>query len=254
MSDEPTARVKPRKRASDEVADEILEHMQSEGLRSGDRLGREQDLAERFGVSRATLREALQALSGAHLIRASKGPGGGIFVAATPEQGIGRSVSAAVASMLRADTLTIEELLETRLLVEVPLAGLAAQRARDEDIARLEALIEEAERDPEDGDSLARMDAAVHRMVAEIAGNRLAAAFTVWIVEVLQPSVHALVAPAVVDQVIVDQHRDLLRGIARGEPSTAERAMREHLTYVCDLVEAVRRTNPGEGAIDALGQ
>ena len=35
---------------------------------------------------------------------------------------------------------------------------------------------------------------------------------------------------------------------------TAERAMREHLTYVCDLVEAVRRTNPGEGAIDALGQ
>ena len=53
-----------------------------------------------FGVSRPTLREALRLLSSSHLIRASKGPGGGIFVAATPEEGIGRTVSASVASML----------------------------------------------------------------------------------------------------------------------------------------------------------
>ena len=76
--------------------------MQTEGLSPGDRLGREEDLAREFGVSRPTLREALRVLSSAHLIRASKGPGGGIFVAATPEQGIGLSVSASVASMLEA--------------------------------------------------------------------------------------------------------------------------------------------------------
>jgi GntR family transcriptional repressor for pyruvate dehydrogenase complex len=231
------------RRASEEVADEILAHMQSEGLRPGDRLGREQDLAERFGVSRPTLREALQALSAAHLIKASKGPGGGIFVAATPEEGIGHSVSAAVASMLKADSLSIEELVETRLLVEVPLAGLAAQRATDDDIARLEEAIEASSVALDGGGDIQEMDAAVHRMVAEIAGNRLAAAFTTWIVDVLQPSIHALVAQALVEQVVVEQHRDLLRAIARGEPSSAERAMREHLTYVADVIDAVRRSD-----------
>ena len=70
------------------------------GLAPGDRLGREEDLARRFGVSRPTLREALRLLSSAHLIRASKGPGGGIFVAATPEQGLGMKRGRMVASML----------------------------------------------------------------------------------------------------------------------------------------------------------
>jgi GntR family transcriptional regulator, transcriptional repressor for pyruvate dehydrogenase complex len=222
--------------------------MQSEGLRPGDRLGREQDLAERFGVSRPTLREALQALAAAHLIKASMGPGGGIFVAATPEEGIGHSVSAAVASMLKADSLSIEELLETRLLVVVPLAGLAAQRATDDDIASLEDAIEASSVALDGGGDIQEMDAAVHRMVAEIAGNRLAAAFTTWIVDVLQPSIHALVAQALVEQVVIEQHRDLLRAIARGEPNSAERAMREHLTYVADVIDAVRRSEDDPAA------
>ena len=75
-----------RRSASEEVADAIRTWMFSPGLVPGDRLGREEDLAQRFGVSRPTLREALRLLSSSHLIRASKGPGGGIFVAATPSR------------------------------------------------------------------------------------------------------------------------------------------------------------------------
>jgi GntR family transcriptional regulator, transcriptional repressor for pyruvate dehydrogenase complex len=221
---------------SDEVAQRLRAQIQTEGLRPGDRLGREEDLARRFGVSRPTLREAVRALSSAHLVRVNKGPGGGIFVAATPEQGIGRSVSDAVASMLESEALTIEELLETRLLLEVPLAGLAAQRAGDAEIEQLDALIREA------GQTLPEVDAAVHRSVARIARNSLAAAFTDWIVEVLLAPLHELVAPAAVEEVIVEQHRDLLRAVRRGDPAAAERAMREHLTYLRDLVELVRES------------
>src|SRR4051812_18166375 len=129
------------RRASDEVAAELRSYIAREGLRPGDRLGREEDLARRFGVSRPTVREAIQALSSAHLVRSSKGRGGGIFVAATAEEGMGRSLTASVASLLASEALTIEELLETRLLLEVPLAGLAAQRAASEEVAELEALI-----------------------------------------------------------------------------------------------------------------
>jgi GntR family transcriptional regulator, transcriptional repressor for pyruvate dehydrogenase complex len=227
---------------SDDVAEEIRGHMAREGLRAGDRLGTEHDLAERYGVSRPTLREALRELSSAHLIRASRGPGGGIFVASTPEQGIGRRVSAAVASLIEADSLTIDELIETRLLLEVSLAGLAAQRAGDQDVARLKKLLAEAESESSDGPRVAAADATMHRAVAEIAGNRLGAVFIRWIVDVLHPVLHDLVAPALVEAVIVEQHRDLVRAIARGEPSAAERAMREHLLYLGDLVEVVRRS------------
>ena len=73
-----------RRSISEQVADAIRVYIQEQGLGPGDRLGREEDLARQFGVSRPTLREALRLLSSSHLVRASKGPGGGIFVAATP--------------------------------------------------------------------------------------------------------------------------------------------------------------------------
>src|SRR3954451_23261734 len=138
MSADPHRRAE-RRSISEQVADSIRVYMQQAELQPGDRLGREEDLARQFGVSRPTLREALRLLSSSHLVRASKGPGGGIFVAATAEEGIGRTVSASVASMLQAQSITIDELLETRMLFEVPLAGLAAQRAGDHDVARLRA-------------------------------------------------------------------------------------------------------------------
>ena len=112
--------------ASEQVAVEIQHYIQQEGLGPGDFLGREEDLAAEFGVSRPTLREALRLLASGNLIRATKGPGGGIFVARTAEEGMSRSLSDAIAMMLETGTVTLDELLEARLLLEVPLAGLAA--------------------------------------------------------------------------------------------------------------------------------
>jgi GntR family transcriptional repressor for pyruvate dehydrogenase complex len=238
VSADPQARAE-RRSVSEHVAASIRAHMQRARLRPGDRLGREEDLARQFGVSRPTLREALRVLSSSHLIRASKGPGGGIFVAATAEEGIGRSVSDSVASMLSAQSITLDELLETRMLFEVPLVGLAARRATEEDVERLRAILAEADERPDDADVVAIVDERLHRLLSEIAGNRLAAAFTAWVVEVLQPPLRELVAPAVVESVLVEQHRDIVRAIERGDPAAAERAMREHLVYVRDLVAAI---------------
>jgi GntR family transcriptional regulator, transcriptional repressor for pyruvate dehydrogenase complex len=227
--------------ASDKVAAEIRAHVSRAGLRPGDRLGREEDLARKFGVSRPTLREALRLLSSSHLIRASKGRGGGIFVAATPEEGIARSVSESVADMLSARVIDIDELLESRLLLEVPLAGLAAQRARDEDLADLRALLDEM---PANWAEVGDVDDRLHARIAEIADNRLVAAFVQWIGEVLKPMIRELIEPVVVEDVAAQQHEDIVRAIERGDPDAAERAMREHIVYVQDLVSMVRRLEP----------
>jgi GntR family transcriptional regulator, transcriptional repressor for pyruvate dehydrogenase complex len=215
--------------------------MQREGLAPGDRLGREEDLARRFGVSRPTLREALRLLSSAHLIRASKGPGGGIFVAATTEEGIARSVSEGVASMLAADAIDLDELLETRMLVEIPLAGLAAQRATPDEVVRIRGLVEQAEGAAGAGDDVRdrELDRELHRAIVQAAGNRLAGAFMAWVMDVLQPSLQERLQPAVVETALQEQYRDILRGIERGDATAAERATREHLLYLRHVLNVI---------------
>jgi DNA-binding FadR family transcriptional regulator len=230
------------------LAERIRGFVVAERLRPGDRLGREADLAREFGVSRPTLREALRLLSSEHLVRASKGPGGGIFVAATPEQGIGLSLSAAVATMLDAQSIGFDELLETRMLLEVPLAGLAAHRAGERELEELQALIDEINAAAGNLGRITEIDARLHHLIAQIADNRLAGALTGWIVHVFQPRLAAVVEPAVVESMIADQHRELLEAIARGDPAAAERAMREHLVYLRDLVSAIQQAGLAEDA------
>ncbi|HUA48923.1 MAG TPA: FCD domain-containing protein [Solirubrobacteraceae bacterium] len=233
------------------MAERIRSFVAGEQLKPGDRLGREEDLAREFGVSRPTLREALRLLSSEHLVRASKGPGGGIFVAATPEQGIGLSVSAAVATMLDARSIELDELLETRMLLEIPLAGLAAARATEEDVVVLRALVDDVNAAADDHAATTKADARLHHLIAQIADNRLAGALTGWIVEVLQPRLAEVIEPAVVVSVIAEQHRDLLEAIVRGDPVAAERAMREHLVYLRDVVNAIEQSRPAGGSGEA---
>ena len=233
-------------RSSEAVAEQIRSFVAGERLKPGDRLGREEDLAREFGVSRPTLREALRLLSSEHLVRASKGPGGGIFVAATPEQGIGLSVSASIATMLDARSISLDELLETRMLLEIPLAGLAAARASEHDISVLKALVGEVNAAAADHARTAEVDAQLHHLIAQIADNRVAGALTKWIVDVLQPRLVAVIKPAVVESVIAQQHGDLLEAIVRGDPAAAERAMREHLIYLRDVVNAVEHSRPSD--------
>src|SRR6516162_2275637 len=121
--------------ASEQIAREIRLYIEREGLRPGDRIGTEHELSREFGVSRPTLREGLRRLAGAHLIRVQKGRDGGVFVDNTPNVGIGRHVSESIAAMLECQTVTLCELLEARMLLKVPLAGLAVENSDEETTA-----------------------------------------------------------------------------------------------------------------------
>jgi GntR family transcriptional regulator, transcriptional repressor for pyruvate dehydrogenase complex len=226
--------------ATEHVAAEIQHHIQREALGPGDFLGREDDLAAAFGVSRPTLREALKLLSSGNLIRATRGPGGGIFVARTADRGMSRSVSDAIAMMLETGAVSLEELLEARLLLEVPLAGLAARRSDEATVKRLREALRAARRSPDDA-ALAAIDADIHRTIAAAAaGNRVIRALTDWTFEVAQPSTVRATRPEVVRSAVIDQHEALLAAIAEGDASSAERAMRDHLLYLRSVLETAR--------------
>jgi GntR family transcriptional regulator, transcriptional repressor for pyruvate dehydrogenase complex len=227
--------------ASEQVADGIRHYVAREGLEPGDRLGTEQELAAEFGVSRPTLREALRMLSSSHLVRATRGPGGGIFVQSTPNEGLRLNLSESIATMLETGSVSLRELVDTRMFLEVPLAGLAAMHATDSTADDLDAAIAEAEGNLPGADAFNAADTRFHRVIATAAGNELMNAFTSWVLDVLQPSLIAAVGIYIDGGAILDQHREISRAVRRGQVAGAERAMTRHIAYMREVLEGSNR-------------
>ncbi len=225
--------------SSDHVSQLLQQAIAARALVPGDRVGTEAELARELGVSRPAVREAVRLLVRANLLRAARGPGGGVFVARSPDRGLARTVSDAMAGMLATDTTSLTELTEVRLLLEVPLAGLAAEHASQESIGEMWRAVEDSTLRPDDDAVQRETDIRFHRAIADGAGNRVASALSAWCSEVLQPQLKDRIAPAIVEAVARDQHREIIAAIEQRKPVLAERAMRVHLRYLGDLLETV---------------
>ena len=189
------------------------------GSRPGDFLGREEDLAAEFGVSRPTLREALKLLASGNLIRATKGPGGGIFVARTADAGhepqsLGRDRDdARDTRRYRSRSCSRRGCCSrSRSPGRRPTTRRPTTSARCGPRSPRQATAAEAD----DLAALRPPIAALHRHVASMAGNRMVRAFTAWVFEVLQPSLMRGRRPVpIVHSAVVDQHEALDRPRSR---------------------------------------
>jgi GntR family transcriptional repressor for pyruvate dehydrogenase complex len=242
---------RPSPGASEQIATQIRRYLEERHLQPGDRLGTEQELADEFGVSRPTLREALRLLSASQLIRVGRGRAGGIFVARTPSEGMSRNLSESIALMLAADNVSMDQLLDARLFLEVPLAGRAALHATPEVVARLEAAVQAATDHQPGTEPFNAADTTFHQVLAEAAGNDVLRSLTGWILEVLQPSLIVHISEGVDAATVLDQHRAILRAVRRGQQSAAERAMRAHIEYLIDVLHRLEPSRPAAAPVDA---
>ena len=128
-------------RASSAIADQIREAIVTGRLAQGERLAPERELAEQFGVSRVTVRDALRALEAMGLIEVRVGARGGAFVTAPT----GSVVAQTMSDMMMMSAISPEDVVEARLIVELGTVTLACSRATDEDLARLRELCERSE-------------------------------------------------------------------------------------------------------------
>jgi GntR family transcriptional repressor for pyruvate dehydrogenase complex len=224
--------------ASEHIALEIRRYVERQQLRPGDRLGTEQELAAEFGVSRPTLREAVRLLSGSHLLRTARGRSGGIFVAGTPIEGLSRNLSASIATMLAADSVSIHELFEMRTFLEIPVASLAAQRGDESFVRELELALAEIESDVPGSAAFGHGTVRFHRLLARAAGNELLIAFTDWILDVLQPLMAVQVVPFLDGAVVSQQYRAIYGAVKAHRPKAAERAMAAHYSHILAILDA----------------
>ncbi len=159
--------IKPIKRMK--VSDEVFEQMQNllaEGeWKTGERLPSENELAEMFGVSRITVRQALQRLALLGLIETRLGEGS--FV---KEIEPGNNMNALIPAILF-NREEMEQVLEFREIIEVESAKLAAQRATDEDIETLKKLWQKMKESEGKPVKFSQADLAFHMKVGEMTRN-----------------------------------------------------------------------------------
>jgi GntR family transcriptional repressor for pyruvate dehydrogenase complex len=221
----------------EEVARQIEEAIIADEHRPGEQLPSERELIERFAVSRAVIRESLKVLSEKGLIEVK--PGKGAFVR-EPESG---TASGALKLFLRRqrDDRFSQNLVEVREMIEEQAASLAATRASEEDVKKLEAALAEMEAEKENSERFARGDLRFHLLLAEATHNELFTILLHPVTELLLDVMAELSSePSAPDQAIW-HHRQILQHVKRGEAERARQAMHAHLSQFAKRLKK-RRT------------
>ena len=208
-----------RKRLYRHIVDQLLQLIDAGEYPVGSRLPPERELAERFGVSRPTIREAMIALEA--MERVAVKTNSGVYVLEWKEiKGVEGNVSPF-------------ELLETRVLVEGEAAALACSMITDDQLNALKLALEEMAKEDEAGPSVSDVaDRKFHSIIAQATCNRVLRSMieNLWAVqEGLYHIKAARQAVCMADRIKrLNEHQEIYDALAKRDPHAARAAMRNH--------------------------
>ena len=222
-------------RIYEEIVRQVKQLIAEGKLRSGDQLPPERDLAEKFMVSRTSVREALRALQSRGLIDIRAGEGAFI-----------RDISVdtliePLALVILPHREAVGELFEARRLLEPAIAALAARRATREELIDMERILDAQAKEVAEGRTGVTQDAALHSAIAHSAHNRAITRIVNALMDLLtqsrEESLHTPGRPTRSHE----DHRRILGAIKRRDDVGAQRAMLDHLIAVESLVTTAHR-------------
>lgn len=226
--------IKP-KRISDQVFEQLKELIFKGQLKPGDQLMTERELALSMGVSRPTVREAINKLVTMGLLEQRQGQG--TFVN-SPADDAGKNPLAAV---INGHDVSLQDLLEVRLGLECNAVALAARRATEEDLhelgKNLAQMVEEIKSGKEGLGSNA--DLSFHMAIAYATRNLvqihiMRSFYDLLFFGIKENLQHLYWDPSNLDRVI-EQHQSIVEAIRKRDPEAATAAMRKHITFVIDF-------------------
>lgn len=204
------------------IVDQFRHMIEGGELRPGDRLPPERELALTLSVSRATLREAFRVLENAGLVTSRVGCGRFVAEPQPSREGLS-TVSQAI------EDAAIFDLLEVRHFLEVPMAGLAAERATHEDLAR----IEENLRTPlDDNPTGIGLDTGFHVAVAQATRNSVYRRFVSSELFLFHRLGSAVLSATQRLDLSHRDHRKIFEAIRLRNRSAASAAMHEHIENI----------------------
>jgi DNA-binding FadR family transcriptional regulator len=224
------------RKAYEQVADQLRDLIMSGEVPPGHRLPNEAELRTQFGVSRATVREALRVLSTQSLIRTTRGPAGGSFVITPTADHISDFLTSNISLLSRTETVSLDEFLELRELLEVPAARLAARRATGDIEERLANAIPEQTNSLGTGEQFA-YNRDFHSVVVEASANTLLTIASQPVFIAMQTSLDRSKLGRPFHRQINEDHHRIADAIVMGDEETAAAEMQEHLARLRPFYE-----------------
>jgi GntR family transcriptional repressor for pyruvate dehydrogenase complex len=227
-------KVRPIQKASAtaKVFKALYEMIAAGRYQRGQRLPPQDELARQFGVSRNTLREAVNQLSAMGLLSSRQGVGT-VVEPPTPGGYLSR-----LSGQLLLDPLSVREFIEARICIERNAVRLAVARAGPRDVERLRSILEEQRRAFDRGDvvEFTRQDAAYHLELTRICGNRVMLKFLQTIHDMLQRFIGEVTQlPGAVEDAL-GFHSRVTEAI---EACDADRAEQEMILHLFDVVQRI---------------
>lgn len=220
-------------RLYEQIVQQIEESILKGTLKTGDQLPAERELAQRFGVSRTAVREAVKALREKGLVEAFSGRG--TFITDGTAQAIRQSLDLMV-KVAQPDGMT--NLAEARASIEPEIAALAARRAEEQHIAAMREAYAVMDRSQSDPAAFIESDLDFHLALAEAAGNPIILSLIDSVVGILREQRIKVFQVDGGPQRGQFHHAKILEAVVQKDPEKARAAMREHLKQVREDYQA----------------
>ncbi|MGW1022114.1 FadR/GntR family transcriptional regulator [Streptomyces sp. NPDC002577] len=224
MTDALRPMAKPR--LYEQVLERLRRYAAEAGLQAGDRLPPERDLAQRLGVSRASVKQAIVVLEVQGLVEVRHG--GGTYL-------VRDSLDAEPVEHLVERRRRLPDVLEAREALETKLAELAAERRTDEDLAALRLALSHMADEIAEGAPGVEGDRLFHAAVTAAAHSSLLAEFMRSIADQITESRNESLRQPGRPTRSLTQHRAILSAIEAQEPKRAAAAMRRHVRTVAKV-------------------
>jgi GntR family transcriptional regulator, transcriptional repressor for pyruvate dehydrogenase complex len=216
----------PRPRLYEQIVQQLNQHIARAGLGPGDRLPPERELAARFGVSRASVAQALVALEVLGVVSVRHGDGAVIVDHATDRQ---------VVAALREHRDRLPAVIEARSALEVKLASLAASRRTEDDLAEIDAALEAMAADVEAGGRGVEGDERFHAAVTAAGHSALLARLMREISHLVRETRLESLSQPDRPRASLAGHRRIAEAIRAGDAQGAATAMHDHIALVSDV-------------------
>jgi GntR family transcriptional repressor for pyruvate dehydrogenase complex len=226
-----------------QIYQQLRTKIESETWAIGTKLPSEKMLCDEYGVSRITIRSAIQQLEALGFVHTHQGEG--TTVARTHAKGSVTSLNPLSPSSRQEDIIKV---LEYRMVVERGTIGLAVQRITDEDIAVLEDIFNTMLITHDNIETFSKADYQFHGKIAEFSGNPILIQANQAIEEVLSKTMQSIVA-ILGCALGIRYHRLLIVALRQRDKKGCEQMMEEHIQATIDGVKAFLEAN---GTIPSL--
>ena len=222
---------------SKQIAEQLRDAIVNGRFKIGDRLPTEDELAQRYGVSRPSVREALKRLAAQNLVRARRGPSGGNFVVQPSYEELAGSLSGAATLLVGMGALDIVEIIDARRILQGGCLKHAVKNATTAHIADIKTALER-QKNPEISDEVfCQADVAFHRALVDSADNGMVRFVMYTVIEALIPVTNMIVTVVRERSDIIRLHEEMLQHLIDRNATLLNQSMNKLLDYLLEKFE-----------------